>query len=204
MSPRQVGGFQYNVRAARYVDPRGRFVPREQVRRALDAAIDASGRRVRALSDGLRSGGVTLDEWHLAMRSEVKAVHLYNAAAAKGGWGQMTPADYGRVGAVVRGQYAYLDRFAGEIAAGAQALDGRMLQRAEMYAQAGRRTYEDANRLEQRARGMARERNVLGVADHCAGCLAASAMGWVPIGTLPPVGARDCLTKCRCRLEYAA
>lgn len=196
------GGFRWNVTAGRYVDARGRFVDRQAIRRAIDAAIDGTARKMRETSNGLRDGTVTLDEWHLQMRTHIKNTHLWNRAAARGGWAQMTQADYGAVGNAVRQQYAYVDRFAGEIAADAQKLDGRFLRRAEMYAQAGRRTYDVADREEQRTRGQTRERNILGDADHCGECVALSALGFVAIGTLKPIGSRECLTSCRCFIEY--
>lgn len=203
MPPRSgPGGFKWNVTAGRYVNARGQFVPRQAVRRAIDAAIDNTAKQMRATSEGLRNGTVTLDEWHLQMRTHIKNTHLWNRAAARGGWAQMTPKDYGAVGNAVRAQYAYVDRFAGEIAAETQKLDGRFLRRAEMYAQAGRRTYDVADREENAARGRTRERNILGDADHCGECVALSARGWVAIGTLTPIGSRECLTSCRCFIEY--
>jgi len=51
-------------------------------------------------------------------------------------------------------------------------------------------------------RGYVEERSVLGIADHCDGCLAEAGKGWRPIGTLLPIGGRDCKARCRCHFEY--
>lgn len=46
------------------------------------------------------------------------------------------------------------------------------------------------------------EHLVLGDAEHCEQCLADNARGFVPIGTLGPIGSRECRTNCACRFVY--
>lgn len=46
------------------------------------------------------------------------------------------------------------------------------------------------------------ERNILGIAEHCASCIRETKRGWVPIGTLIPVGLRDCWFGCKCTVGY--
>lgn len=199
MPPR--GGYTWDQAAGRYRDARGRFVPRAAVRSAIDDALARANARARSLAEQLRGRRISLADWTLQMRGLVKEVHLYSAAAAKGGWDQLSPADYGRVGQVVRGEYAFLQRFAADIAAG-RPLDGRFLRRVELYAQAGRRTYHQVERADMEVRGYDLEENILGPADHCDECPSLTAQGPVPIGTLPPIGTRTCLANCRCRIRY--
>ncbi len=195
--------YRFNERAYRYIDGRGRFVSNAAVRAELDKALRDSQLRMRTFSGQLQSGKLSLADWQVGMMKEIKNTHLASAALAKGGWAQMTPADYGRVGAEVQKQYAYLDNFARQIASGEQRLDGFFLRRANMYSEAGRATYHEAERREQSLRGKTEERNILEpTARHCEGCLAETARGWVTIGELARVGSRDCLTRCRCRIEY--
>ena len=188
--------------AGRCIDSGGPFVPRVSIRRDIDRTLAAADQTSRALAEQLRARAISLERWQREMRALVKATHLANAAAARGGWAQLTPADLGRVGQIVRGEYAYLQRFATDIAAGRAFLDGRFLRRVELYVEAGRKTFHAIERAEMRARGFDEEKNLLGAADHCAGCLAATAAGWAPIGSLAPIGTRDCLARCRCRLVY--
>jgi hypothetical protein len=195
-------GYRYNARAYSYVDPQGRFLSRTEVRDALDNALANNGDVVRALSQQLRDGAITLADWQTGMAREIKNVHLYSAAAAKGGWAQMTPADYGRAGQRIERQYRYLRGFAEDIASGRQPLSDRLLQRAAMYSEAGRSTFHYVERGEMEVRGMTEERSVLHADDSCEGCLQAEANGWVPIGEAVPIGERDCLTKCRCTIDY--
>lgn len=154
-----------------------------------------------ALAEELRTNQIGLDAWLLEMRTLLKDVHLYSAAAAKGGWAQMAQADYGRVGQLVRTQYDYLDVFANDIANGLP-LDGRFLRRVALYGEAGRATYHVVEALEMDVRGMDEERNILHPADHCGDCIDMTELGWVKRGELIPIGQRQCLTGCHCTLQY--
>lgn len=194
------GGFRWNPAAQRYIGPGGKFVAQSRIRSAIDEALRKNALRVRDLSNQLRAGRISLDSWWLEMRTAVKDANLYGAAAARGGWAQMTPADFGRVGAEVRKQYAYLDRFVGEIDGGLT-LDGRFLNRAMSYLNSGRVTFEEIATDMFEARGFTEERNVLGNAEHCGDCVAETARGWVPIGDLIPIGSRRCRGNCRCKIQ---
>jgi hypothetical protein len=46
------------------------------------------------------------------------------------------------------------------------------------------------------------ERRILGLADHCSGCVAAAAQGWQPLGTLPAIGDTPCMGNCKCTFMY--
>jgi hypothetical protein len=195
------GGFAWDARAKQYRGPSGRFVSRAQIRSVLNQAIDYRARRMTELSQQLRDGGISGETWYVEMRQLVKDVHLYNAAAAKGGWAQLGPQDHGRVGRMVREQYKYLNRFADQITKGLP-LDGRFIRRTELYAEAGRRTFWALLTTVMRETDVTQERNVLGVAEHCSDCVGETARGWVPIGELKPIGTRACLGGCRCFIEY--
>lgn len=194
--------FGWNPRAGQYVRPNGQFVPRAEVRRAIDTSIRAEEAVARSLADDLRTGRITLETWRTEMREMIKAVHVYSAAAAKGGWAQMTPADYGRVGQIVRGEYGFLEAFARKIATGKMPLDGRIQGYALQYALAGRDTYHMTERATMTAAGFRFELNVLHPADHCEMCLDETARGRVPIGSLIPIGRRTCRRFCKCSLSY--
>ena len=135
--------------SGRYRDTRtGRFVPAATVRRELDVYIDASDDAARALTKALRNRELSLADWELAMRREIKRTHLNAIALERGGWSNLRPADFGRVGQIIREQYAYLRRFAQQIADGTQKLDGRAEVRAQLYTSAGRSSWyasHDAN-----------------------------------------------------------
>lgn len=197
--------YTWSARSQRYRSlATGRYVSRATVRRALDTALARSQVDILRLGRDLQAGRLTLAEWQVATARQLKAAHLASAAAARGGWAQMTQADYGRVGHRLRDEYAYLSRLAGQIADGTQALDGRLLTRLTLYAQGPRGTYHEQERAGMREAGYTEERNILGGADHCAGCQAETARGWVRIGRggIVPIGQRQCLANCRCSIAY--
>lgn len=196
--------FVYDPRLARYRDrATGRLIPASQVRAWLDSALDSASVRFRALAEQLRSGGIDLVTWQVRMAREIKLVQLYSVATAKGGWAQMSPADLGRAGRAIQDQLRYLNRFAQQVRTGEQSTAGlRFLQRAESYAQAGRATYHKTERAVMETRGMTEEKSNRYGGDSCGGCREEAAKGWVRIGSLVPIGSRECLYRCRCSIAY--
>jgi hypothetical protein len=196
--------FIWSERTNRYRDTvSGKFVPTQVVRNAVDVVIRATGDRLTTLTRGLQTGTIPLDVWQTTVAQEIKNLHLATAAAAAGGWQQMSPAMNGWTGQRIRTQYEFLRSFAEDIASGKQKMDGTLVVRASLYADAARGTNREMERRMARLGGLQSEKNVLGAADHCSGCLSATSQGWVPIGTLTPVGQRSpCLARCHCHLDY--
>lgn len=111
-----VEGIRWNPTLARYIDARGRMVPQATVRNALDASLVRAEARARLYADQLRRGELSLGQWEQSMRVLVKDVHIFSVAGSVGGWAQLGPAEYGRIGQIVRTQYDFLYKFAGDIA----------------------------------------------------------------------------------------
>jgi hypothetical protein len=179
----------------------GKFVPKAAVNAALDRVVGDSAANMRALTERLQAGNLTVAQWQAGMTGEIKSSHLAGSALARGGFDHLSPAENGWTGQRIRAQYEYLSKFAEQIASGQQPLDGTALARAEMYGEAGRSTHREMVRRMGRQAGDGWEVNRLGATDSCPGCLGATAAGVVPIGTLVPVGGRDCRTNCHCTIE---
>lgn len=198
--------YRWNERAKRYIAPDGRFVSQEAVRGALERVIDKSMERVDKMSKDLVAGDISLADWQTQMAGEIKTLHLAAAAAARGGWAQMSQADFGYAGALIKKQYRFLQNFANEVASGKQKLNLALVRRARMYAQAGRGTNEQMRTRIMETSGFTEEQRVLGVADHChgnsSGCIEQAAIGWLPIGQHRPIGDSICLSACHCHKEY--
>ncbi|MGI8765690.1 MAG: hypothetical protein ACR2KM_04130 [Gemmatimonadaceae bacterium] len=193
--------YTWDRASARYRAASGRYVGAQDVRHALDEAIVSANDRITLLSERLRTRKISVDEWQLGMRQAVKETQLYGAASARGGWAQMSPADYGAVGRRVRDQYAYLDRFAADIRAGLPT-DGQFLSRARMYGASARVSMEAVVRDEAILRGATEGRSVLHVAEHCAQCVDEAAAGFRPVDEVAPIGSRTCGVYDRCTMEY--
>lgn len=179
----------------------GRFVKELQVRGDLDKYIDAKNTRLDDLANQLRNREISLADWQLQMRNEMRMMHNNAAMVAKGGKAQMTQADWGRTGRELRTQYEYLDKWAAQIASGEAPMDGRMNWRAKLYGQASRGTYEQERRAMAADKGNDEEMRILHAKESCKGCISVAGY-WAPLGDLPKLGSQDCSTNCLCTFEY--
>lgn len=194
--------YRYNPASGRYYDvENGRFVSEGTVRAAVDQVADAASGRLAALTDRLRAGDLKLADWQREAMATIKESHVAAGVVAQGGRAQMTQSAYGFLGHEIRDQYVALRDLANGIAAGDVPLDGRLVARAGMYGQHARVTYEAIRAREGQARGETEERSILHAAQHCDQCRTEAGRGWVTIGTLVPIGQRQCLVNCRCTIE---
>lgn len=197
--------FTYDPRSRRYREvTTGRYVPATTVRAVVDQVIDGYQQQVVGLAVQLQQGQLTLAEWQLQTQAAIKALHVATATAANGGFDNMSKADWGYVGSLVKRQYEYLKGFAADIASGKQLVQSKgFLARTKLYAQSARSSYEAMQRRAAKFAGVVQERRELGVSDHCSGCVELAAKGWVEIGTLPIIGeATPCLVNCHCSFSY--
>ena len=187
----------------RYRDERAnRLIPRSDVRQGVDRLADLVSDELGHLTERMLDGDLTLAEWQAGAMGLIKAGHVAAAVVAKGGQAQMTPSDWGRVGRVIRDEYAYLRRFASAVERAPPPSDAQIAARARLYGQGVRSTYEAVRAREDKLNGYDQERNVLDrAAESCEMCVELSALGWVRLGTLPPIGSRTCLMNCRCTIE---
>lgn len=196
--------YDWSGAVARFRDPdTGRWITRVQVRAWLDKFIAASQANIQDASTSYREGTIALDAWQAIIRDEIKDSHLMAEALARGGWNQLTQADFGRVGQRVREQYKYLGAFTEQMRSGDARLDGAFLARAKMYSASARSAFYQSQSAVLADAGYTKERSLLHPAEHCADCVNESERGWVPIGELIPIGERQCLNNDRCTVEYS-
>jgi hypothetical protein len=157
-----------------------------------------------ALANQLRAGSIELVTWEVRMRREVKIVSVYGGVSAKGGFAQMTEADYGRIGRYVQDQYRYLRGFMRDVATGKQPLTDGLNYRARLYAEAARPLHHRFEKAEKLVRGATERKSIRHKGDSCPGCIAAAARGWLPINdpSQTEIGERDCKVKDRCSWDY--
>lgn len=199
MTPR----YRWNPALMRYIDGSGRMVARDAVVAEMERHVRSAREQMLAISERLAAGQIALADWQRYMAAEIKIIHVQSAAIAKGGWAQMTPADWGAVGQRLRVQYRYLARFAADIASGRQPLNGRFWVRVKMYANASRGTRLAVQRRAAARAGFGEGRRVLDdAAEHCDGCLDVASRGWMSLAALPPIGTQECIVNCRCDEEY--
>lgn len=195
-------GFTWDGKSLAYRDAQGREVARNKVRQSMERVRAFA--RVEARNTGLRleSKALTVKAWELEMRQQIRAVHLLSSAIAQGGKSQLSPAVLNQIAHMTQRQYAYLNAFALQVGNKEQLISGRFFQRLEMYINASRNTTAETERRVFENAGYTEEKNILGDAEHCEACVEATDMGWVPIGTLPAIGERLCLTNCQCDIIF--
>lgn len=172
--------------------------------------IDTLAERMKAnlgfIAEQHRAGKINLAEWVIQTGEEIRNAHRAVAIIAAGGKDNMTPSDWGFVGAQIRRELQYLNGFANAIENRPEnsTLTTAFVSRAKSYGAAIYETYEKAKARRITRQGQAdTEANFLEPgAEHCADCLEATAQGRVPLGTLTPIGDRECGSKCRCRIIY--
>jgi hypothetical protein len=99
-----------------------------------------------ALAADLAGGKLTLNEWLLQMRKIIKEAYIAEYSLAVGGIGNLTQSDYGRIGAMLKKQYQYLQNFAEDIAKG-NLSQAQIAYRAKMYIDSSTQAFERANAI---------------------------------------------------------
>lgn len=204
--------FGWNPIAGRFYSlATGRFISFQLIRdEGIEALVMDTKAQMGTLTDQLIAHEISLAEWQGSMMELIKDGNNLSAIAARGGFEQMSQADWGAVGRATRDQYEYLRNFAEQIASGEQPLNGSARVRAQLYAEAIENQFERFRRRNVRIyHGAEEERRLLDPdAEHCdtrdelTGCVDIADFGWQIIGSLPPIGQSPCIVRCRCRFVF--
>lgn len=200
-------GFTWDRSVARYRDTtRGQFVSRQRITGLLDIQINTAEQRLGNLVTALHEQRISPGVFQEQMRTELRRLHLQNAALGSGGFERLTSREYGRAGQMLREDYGRLTNLANDIVNGRATLP-QALNRVHGYVGTARNNFlhaeRDANQQAAAERGVRmEERRRLGASEHCVDCVRYAALGWQPIGTLPVPGEGSvCSRNCRCSLE---
>ena len=176
----------------------------QSVRDKARALINRSQRHIRFITEEMAGDDLSIESWHRKMVDEIKMLHGALMIAAKGG-GSLDDLDMAALEVTVRDQVGYLDDFAVDLSNGSIPMDGRVVSRALMYANAAWATFEErmGERMVDHKREAKWERRMLSDAEHCEDCVKESKRGWRRIGQLAPIGTLQCLTNCKCHFEYS-
>ena len=180
----------------------GVFVSSLLLRAELDLVVDKAIIRTKKITEAFRVAEIDLPEWQMNMAMEIKYINMAFGAAAYGGFNNISVNEWETVSETIDVQLQYLQKFAEELYTGEQAQNAAMSNRASLYMESARATYENERKRVEEDSGMTEEANVLAAGDNCNGCVDATLAGWQPIGSLPPIGGRQCQSRCRCNMIY--
>jgi hypothetical protein len=93
----------------------GRFISQRTAIKLRDAYTAGKVADADRLSRRLVNRQVSVQEWTLEMRRQIKDAYVNQYMLARGGRNNMTQEDWGRVGGLIHGQYHYLNGFARDI-----------------------------------------------------------------------------------------
>lgn len=161
----------------------GKIIGAKRMLELRDIYTDRQALRAEQLVEQLVRGEISLQDWLLAQRQLIKETYIAQYAMARGGRSQMTPQDYGRLGADLKKQYAYLQAFGQDIQSGKYRsaepanLIARIANRIKLYIESATQAFEKGKIA------------VFGgnLYDH--------------ITNFPGAGKTRCLTRCRCHLD---
>jgi hypothetical protein len=103
--------WSWSPNARRYRNAKtGRFIGAAQMATLRDQFIIHQRDQMQAIADRVARDAITRRDMVLQAREVIKGTTLDCYALAKGGRGHMTQSDYGKVGAMVKAQYQYLQQ----------------------------------------------------------------------------------------------
>lgn len=189
--------------AKRYRDPdTGQFVSEDAVRGVVDQLADGLTNRLVNLTQDLLDRRTSLPTWQSQFADTLVDHHLAAAAIGAGGLDMLRRSEPSAAQARLADQLKFLRGFARDLESGRQPMDGRALNRARLYGSASRSAFEEQRRSNYAGEIEVEEIWLLSAAEHCSGCSAQASRGYVPRGSLPPIGSRQCRTHCRCRIGH--
>ena len=208
----QPARFTWDAKVRLYVYTQsGRHIPALEIRnRAIEPFIQSVKDMMRAATAGLQSKAADVDAWQAEMMQTIKLSQLAAWLIANGGQKNATKSDNDNAALTILALLIFFNLFVKDILAKKQPMNGFLLLRSGLYANAARDAYEEGRRQgEQIYLGKTQERRVLDPqANHChtvedwIGCPELAAKGWRPIGSLPRLMDTPCVSNCRCHFEY--
>ena len=118
-------------------------IKRSKKTRILAGARQEYTEEARRLNRRLVNDEITVEVWKSEMMVLVKNVNTAAYVAGKSGeWESMTDQDWGRTGPIIRRQYGFIRKWAGEILSQKEFSLAQLNARAELYAEAASQSFE--------------------------------------------------------------
>lgn len=196
--------FYYSSKSGRYhYRDSGGFVPQPAVDNLTARAIAKKRNEIRDLGEQMLGGKISIADWESATAKQLKDLHTWTYLLGKGGQKNMTQSDYGKLGLRLSYEYGYLRGFAEDIQT-KNLSEAQVLARLELYINKSNGSRQLAQQSSSTEAGFRWERRYLRAIENCEDCLRYAAMGWQPIGSLPPPTEKcQCGSNCKCYFKFS-
>lgn len=179
-------------------------VRRSEVRNEIHKLSTFVADESSKLAERLLAKDITIDQFRDKMGELLKSGHIIAASIGKGGRDKMTAADWATVGAKIKWQYGYLDKFARKLRAGT-VTKPMSAYRARLYSESlwisfSHTHYQNMTKIPGDTRP--RVRLIINSAEGCVECAADAARGWINVDDMGELGTRICGDFCKCDLEF--
>ena len=114
-------------------------------REAFEAARRMIDKESERLTRQVYAGELSVREWQQRMKRLVKDMQVAGGVAGRSGqWDELTPADWGRIGQVIREQYSYISRFAEDLNLPEESrpTEAEAVSQARLYTASARQSWE--------------------------------------------------------------
>ncbi len=160
----------YDPKSRRYRAPNGQFIGQKKMLALRDEFSKAVRAEAVRLTAQAPAGRIGMAQWQADMRQLIKQAYIDEYALARGGRGRMTAADWGKIGAMLKIQYTFLERMAADMG-GSAISPAQMIARAQMYVSSATQAFEQGK---------------------------SAAMGMPDLPAYPGDGSTQCLSNCKC------
>lgn len=196
----------------RYRDANGKPVSRNELRGLIDKLTTHVEKEAAKLAKSYTAKRISLAEFHTGMRELLKSAHIVASTVGRGGRAMMTQADWGRVGAKVKWQFSYLEKFTRKLGAG-RLSEALSASRARAYASSIYISFANSFQESQVEKlepsgDQTKDENILvrlitNSEEGCPECAADEALGWMKPEDMGELGSRICGDFCKCTLEFS-
>jgi len=196
----------YDRKAKQFVSE-GRKVSRREVRAEINKLLETVEKSAARYGKSYLSSEISLAEFRLGMQDLLKSGHIVAASVGKGGRALMTQADWGKVGAKIKWQYGYLDKFAKKLERGILS-ESAAASRAKSYASSVfvsfSNTFQEAQtKFVAEGKNPLQARLIQNSEEGCSECEADAAEGWMSVDDMGEIGSRICGDYCKCDIEFS-
>jgi hypothetical protein len=204
-------GIRWNDGKKQYIKDDGSAVTDKELKSLLKLHLEDGKTRVNQIGEKLLTQKISLLEWQLRTREELKELHLANLLLARGGKNNVTSKDYAELGRTLKNEYKHLRDFTKDLNRGYNIKNGQnyeitkkgFFDRLNKYVKASEISYEKGLKNNHIETDYKYAQRFLNSTTPCVECSSYAALGVIDIVELIlPKEACSCGSRCKCTVEY--